>query len=88
MLIDGENISEAIQIIEKNSFMYKSKNKSSDIRKGHIENVSLQDYVITNRPPGVMEAVISPHMTSSPGVTNDSLQFITCRQKRWRKRPA
>lgn len=40
--------------------------------------------VTTDRPHGVREAVIYPHMTSSPGVTNDSLQFITCRQKRWR----
>lgn len=43
-------------------------------------------YVTTDRPQRVREAVINPHMTSSPGVTNDSLQFITCRQKRWRNR--
>jgi len=40
----------------------------------------------------VREAVINPHMTSSPGVTNDSLQFITRRQKEMeeeqQKRPA
>jgi len=39
------------------------------------------DCVITDWPQRLREAVINPHMTSSPGVTNDSLQFITRRQK-------